>query len=51
MNIGMNPARSFGPAFYYGNWKDHHIYWLGPISGAILAGLSYNFLSYNRKHN
>ena len=34
----MNPARSFGPAAITGIWKNHLIYWIGPISGAILAG-------------
>ena len=40
----MNPARSFGPALIYGNWKDHQIYWFGPITGAITAALVYKIL-------
>ena len=35
----LNPARSFGPAVISGMWKDHWIFWLGPLSGAALAAL------------
>ena len=37
----MNPARSFGPAFVYASWAQHWIYWIGPITGAVAAGVSY----------
>ena len=37
----MNPARSFGPAFVYASWAQHWIYWVGPILGAVAAGVSY----------
>ncbi|KAM4880718.1 aquaporin-2-like [Sylvia borin] len=40
----MNPARSLGPAIVTGVWDDHWVYWLGPVLGAVLAGLSYEFL-------
>jgi len=33
----MNPARSLGPALISGNLQFHWIYWLAPISGAVLA--------------
>lgn len=40
----MNPARVFGPALISGFWNNHIIYWIGPVLGAILAGLIYDKL-------
>ncbi len=40
----MNPARSFGPAFVSGLWRDHWVYWFGPIIGAVLGAVIYQFL-------
>lgn len=40
----LNPARVFGPAVASGHFDNHLVWWLGPISGGILAGLTYNKL-------
>ncbi|KAH9505758.1 Aquaporin-4 [Bulinus truncatus] len=41
---GLNPARSFGPALIVNFWEKHWVYWVGPIAGALLAGLSYDYI-------
>ena len=40
----VNPARSFGPAFASGIYEAQGIYWLAPITGAIIAALVYEKL-------
>ncbi len=40
----VNPARSFGPAFASGIYEAQGIYWLAPITGAIIAALIYEKL-------
>ncbi|KAM9350402.1 aquaporin AQPAe.a [Symphorus nematophorus] len=39
----MNPARALGPAIITGFWENHWVYWLGPVLGAILGGVSHEF--------
>ncbi|XP_061651242.1 aquaporin AQPAe.a isoform X2 [Phyllopteryx taeniolatus] len=39
----MNPARSLGPAIITGFWENHWVYWIGPVIGAVLAGVSHEF--------
>ena len=43
----LNPARAFGPALISGNFATQWVYWLGPIAGALIAGMIYKFLSAN----
>jgi glycerol uptake facilitator-like aquaporin len=38
----MNPARFFGPALVHSEWKDAWLYFLGPITGGLLASLVRN---------
>eukprot|EP00049_Salpingoeca_infusionum_P010398 m.177770 g.177770 ORF g.177770 m.177770 type:complete len:267 (-) comp14634_c1_seq2:74-874(-) len=45
----MNPARSLGPAIVSGFWDAHWIFWVGPISGAVLAAGFYILLKRTRK--
>jgi MIP family channel proteins len=39
----MNPARAFGPAVVAGEWVGQLVYWIGPIAGAILAALLWEY--------
>ncbi|CAD6218310.1 unnamed protein product [Miscanthus lutarioriparius] len=36
---GINPARSLGAAVVHAAWKDHWIFWVGPLIGATVAAL------------
>ncbi|KAM3935134.1 aquaporin-2-like [Leptodactylus fuscus] len=40
----MNPARSFAPAVVTGIFNAHWVFWLGPMCGATLGSLMYNFI-------
>jgi MIP family channel proteins len=40
----MNPARSFGPALASGEWTHFWIYIVGPLVGAALGALAYQFV-------
>jgi len=45
-----NPARSTGPAIISGQWEGWWIYWIGPITGALLAILLARFLKMRINH-
>lgn len=40
----MNPARSFAPALFTGEWDRHWIYWVGPLSSGIFVTYFYKFV-------
>ena len=40
----LNPARSFGPALVAGQWRDFWVYLAGPLLGAPLGALAYQYL-------
>ncbi|MBO2557766.1 aquaporin Z [Shewanella algae] len=42
-NTSVNPARSTGPALFVGDWalSQLWLFWVAPIAGAIIAGLTY----------
>jgi MIP family channel proteins len=40
----MNPARSFGPALGSGTWADFWVWILGPIAGALVGALAYQYV-------
>jgi aquaporin Z len=45
-NTSVNPARSLGPAIFAGGWALQQVwlFWVAPIAGAILAGLTYRWV-------
>ncbi len=43
----INPARSFGPAAVAHVWKHHWIFWVGPITGALLATAIYTVCNFS----
>ncbi|KAH6928776.1 hypothetical protein HPB50_019497 [Hyalomma asiaticum] len=45
----LNPARSLGPAFVMNKWKNHWVYWFGPVAGGLLAGLIYEYIFDTRR--
>jgi MIP family channel proteins len=44
----MNPARSLGPAVVSGVFEAQAVYWIGPLIGAIVAGVLYDRLFLRR---
>ncbi|KAF5282804.1 hypothetical protein FQR65_LT02801 [Abscondita terminalis] len=48
----MNSARSFAPALFRNNWKDHWVYWCGPTVGSVIGSVFYKYiLSYQSKED
>ena len=40
----LNPARSLGPALAAGQWQDFWVYIAGPLAGAPIGALAYQFV-------
>jgi aquaporin TIP len=40
----MNPSRAFGPQLVGGYWSNAWVWYAGPVAGAIVAALLYEFL-------
>lgn len=40
----MNPARSLGPALVSDTWTDQWIYIVGPVVGAAIGAVAYQFI-------
>jgi len=40
----MNPARHLGPALRGGGLENLWLYWVGPVTGSVLAALCYDKL-------
>lgn len=44
----LNPARSLGPAIASGVFEGQAVYWIGPIVGALIAAVMYEWLFIRR---
>lgn len=40
----MNPARSLGPAIWQNDYRNHWVYWLGPLAAAVVAANLYKLV-------
>ena len=45
----LNTARSFGPALASGQWQDFWVYIVGPLLGAPLGALTYEYVRGKQK--
>jgi aquaporin Z len=50
-NTSVNPARSTGPALFVGGWAIQQLwlFWVAPIVGAVLGGVTYRSVSGDKK--
>lgn len=40
----LNPARAFGPQLAANYWDAWHVFWIGPLLGAVIAAVIYGFI-------
>lgn len=45
----LNTARSFGPALVAGHWQDFWVYVVGPLVGAPLGAVAYQFVRHEHR--
>ncbi|KAI4896794.1 hypothetical protein NFI96_026702 [Prochilodus magdalenae] len=45
----LNPARAIGPALLTGHWSYHWVYWVGPVTGSLIAVALVRFLLGDQK--
>ncbi|XP_067471834.1 aquaporin-8b [Thunnus thynnus] len=45
----LNPARAFGPAIVSNYWTYHWLYWVGPITGGVIAAALVRLILGDRK--
>jgi MIP family channel proteins len=38
----VNPARAFGPALAAPHWQNQGVYWIGPLTGGVIAAFIYD---------
>ena len=43
-DIWINPVRAFGPAFISNQFGGHWVAWLGPVLGAVMGALCFQFI-------
>ena len=48
-NCGINPARSFGASVVKNTWDDQWIFWVAPLSAAVVSAFAYEFLFKDKK--
>lgn len=45
----LNPARAFGPALVSGVWSTQSVHWFGPLLGALIAAVFYEYVMREKK--
>lgn len=45
----LNPARSLGPAIVQNVWRNHWVFWVGPLSGSFLGSMIYRIVFRDRR--